>query len=155
MTRLTKYSFGATSAIVTGLAFIVSLSGSPDPRNPIIGSLLVFAVADNVADSLGIHVFQESDLKDKASVNTSTLSNFATRLAMILSFCALVYLLPIQAAVAVCAVWGMSVLITLSYLIAVEQKARVSTAIAQHVAVAVLVMGGSLLLRDWILMFFG
>ncbi len=155
MSHLTKYSFGATSAIVTGLAFIVSLSGGTDPKNSIIGSLLVFAVADNVADSLGIHVFQESDLKDKTAVNTSTLSNFATRLLMILSFCALVYLLPIQAAIVVCAVWGVSVLVVLSYLIAIEQKARVSTAIAQHVAVALLVMGGSLLLRDWITAFFG
>ncbi len=155
MSHLTRFSFGATSAIVTGLAFIVSLSGGPDPRNSIIGSLLVFAVADNVADSLGIHVFQESDLKDKAAVNTSTVSNFATRLGMILSFCALVYLLPIQLAVLACAVWGVSVLVVLSYLIAKEQKARVSTAIAQHLAVAFLVMGGSLLLRDWILMFFG
>ena len=150
MTHLTKYSFGATSAIVTSLAFIVSLSGSPAPRTPIIGSLLVLAVADNVTDSLGIHIFQESDLKSMSVVNASTLSNFATRLVLVLSFIAIVYTLPIVAAVAVSLAWGLSILVALSYLIAKEQGANTTRAILQHVAVAALVVVSSLVLRDWI-----
>jgi vacuolar iron transporter family protein len=150
MTHLTKYSFGATSAIATSLAFIVSLSGSPEPRTPIIGSLLVLAVADNITDSLGIHVFQESDLKSKGVVNASTLSNFVTRLVLVLSFVALVYLLPISAAVAVSITWGVSILVALSYLIATEQGASPTNAIIQHVAIAALVVISSLLLRNWI-----
>ena len=150
MTHLTKYSFGATSAIVTSLAFIVSLSGSPAPRTPIIGSLLVLAVADNVTDSLGIHIFQESDLKSRSVVNASTLSNFATRLLLVLSFIAIVYTLPIVAALAVSLAWGLSILVALSYLIAKEQGANTTRAILQHIAVAALVVVSSLILRDWI-----
>jgi VIT1/CCC1 family predicted Fe2+/Mn2+ transporter len=150
MTHLTKYSFGATSAIATSLAFIVSLSGSPAPRTPIIGALLVLAVADNITDSLGIHVFQESDLKSQSTVNASTLSNFATRLVLVLSFVALVYLLPIGVAVAASIAWGVSILVTLSYLIATEQKADPTRAILQHVAIAALVVVSSLVMRDWI-----
>jgi hypothetical protein len=99
MTHLTKISFGVTSAIVTSLAFIVSLSGNTEPRMPIIGSLLVFAVVDNISDSLEIHIFQESDLKKPGTVNTSTVSNFLTRFLVILSFVAVVYLMPIQLAI--------------------------------------------------------
>jgi len=56
MIHLRKFSFGASSAIVTSLAFIVGLSRNPNPRLAIIGSLLVIAVADNISDSLGIHI---------------------------------------------------------------------------------------------------
>jgi hypothetical protein len=155
MTHLTKISFGATSAIVTSLAFIVSLSGSVEPRMPIIGSLLVFAIADNISDSLGIHIFQESDLKKPGVVNISTLSNFATRFFMILSFIAIVYLIPIQAAVITSLIWGIAVLMTLSYLIAVEQARNPIKDMLQHLAIAVLVIISSLLLRQWITAVFG
>jgi hypothetical protein len=155
MTHLTKISFGATSAIVTSLAFIVSLSGSVEPRMPIIGSLLVFAIADNISDSLGIHIFQESDLKKPGVVNISTLSNFATRFFMILSFIAIVYLIPIQVAVITSLIWGIAVLMTLSYLIAVEQARNPIKDMLQHLAIAVLVIISSLLLRQWITAVFG
>jgi len=59
MSHLTKYSFGASSAIITCLAFIIGLSHSSNPRLSIVGSLLVIAIADNISDSLGIHIFQE------------------------------------------------------------------------------------------------
>jgi len=155
MTHLTKYSFGATSAIVTSLAFIVSLSGNVEPRMPIIGSLLVFAIADNISDSLGIHIFQESDLKKPGTVNISTLSNFATRFFMILSFIGIVYLLPIQAAVILSVIWGIAILMTLSYLIAVEQARNPIRDLLTHLAIAVLVIVSSLLLRSWITAVFG
>ncbi len=154
MTHLTRYSFGATSAIVTSLAFIVSLSGGPAPQAGIIGSLLVMAVADNITDSLGIHIFQESDLKSKGAVNSATFSNFATRLAFVLSFIAIIYAMPIGVAVPTAVAWGVSVLSVLSYLIAKEQGANPVTAILQHVATAAVVVASSLILRGWITTFF-
>jgi hypothetical protein len=155
MTHLTKISFGVTSAIVTSLAFIVSLSNNVEPRMPIIGSLLVFAIADNVSDSLGIHIFQESDLKKNETVNASTISNFVTRFLVILSFAALVYLLPIQLAVISSVIWGFSMLMVLTYLIAVEREARLLPSLIQHFAIAAFVVFGSLLLRSWITAIFG
>ena len=94
MTHLTKISFGVTSIVVTSLAFIVSPSGNIEPQMSIIGSLIVFAVADNISDSLGIHIFQESDLKKTGTVNASTVSNFLSRFLIILSFVALVSFCP-------------------------------------------------------------
>ena len=121
----------------------------------IIGSLLVLAVADNITDSLGIHIFQESDLKDKSVVNSSTFSNFLTRLLLILSFIAIVYLLPTQLAVIISAAWGVLILVALSYLIAVEQRGSPINAIIQHLSIAAVVVISSLLLRQWIGSLFG
>ena len=116
MTHLTRFSFGTTSARDTSLAFVVGLSGSS--KVAIVVSLLVFAVADNVSDSLGLHIFQESELKQPRVISVSTFSNFFTRLSLVLVFVLLVALLPIEIAVVASLVYGISLLSLLSYLIA-------------------------------------
>jgi VIT1/CCC1 family predicted Fe2+/Mn2+ transporter len=150
MTHLTKFSFGATSAIVTSLAFIVGLSRSINPKLAIIGSLLVIAVADNISDSLGIHIYQESELKKSKAVRVSTFYNFLTRFSVILVFISLVTFLPIGYSVIFSMVWGISLLSALSYFIAKEQKVNPYSAILQHVAIAVLVIVVSNSLGGWI-----
>jgi VIT1/CCC1 family predicted Fe2+/Mn2+ transporter len=150
MSHLTKFSFGATSAIVTSLAFIVGLSRSINPKLAIIGSLLVIAVADNISDSLGIHIYQESELKKSKAVRVSTFYNFLTRFLVILVFISLVTFLPIGYSVIFSMVWGISLLSVLSYFIAKEQKVNPYSAILQHVAIAVLVIVVSNFLGGWI-----
>jgi VIT1/CCC1 family predicted Fe2+/Mn2+ transporter len=150
MTHLTRFSFGATSAVVTSLAFIVSMSKNINPKLTIIGSLLVIAVADNISDSLGIHIYQESELKEPKVIRVSTFSNFLTRLLSILIFILLVAFLPISYAVIVSIVYGISLLSVLSYLIAKEQKTNPYFAILEHVAVAILVIAVSSFLGGWI-----
>jgi len=155
VTHLTRFSFGATSAIVTSLAFIVSLSDNPEPKGAIISTLLVFAVADNVSDSLGIHIFQESDLKVAGTIAASTFSNFLTRLSIISMFVLVVYLLPIGLAVYVSVIIGVAVLTMLSYLIAVERHSSTVSSVATHLVVAILVIAVSYILRIWISYLFG
>jgi vacuolar iron transporter family protein len=150
MSQLTKFSFGVTSATVTGLAFIVGLSRNANPKLSIIGSLSVFAVADNISDSLGIHVFQESDLKEPKTVRTSTIFNFLTRLLVTIVFILLVAFLPIGYAVISSIVWGISLLAVLSYFIAKQQRINPYSAIFQHVAIAVAVIIVSNFLGEWI-----
>lgn len=154
MTHLTRFSFGITSAIVTSLAFIVSLSESINSRFAIIISLLVFAVADNISDALGLHIFQESDLKKSKVVNVSTFSNFFTRLLVVMVFVSLVAFLPINYAVVVSIIFGVSLLSVLSYFIAEEQKTNPYRSILEHLAIAVLVIVASYFLREWIMNFF-
>jgi VIT1/CCC1 family predicted Fe2+/Mn2+ transporter len=152
MTHLTKFSFGTTSAIVTSLAFIVGLSGNS--KITIIVSLLVFAVADNISDSLGLHVFQESDLKKPKVVSTSTFSNFFTRFLVVLIFISLVAFFPLEYAVVLSIIYGVSLLSVLSYYIAKEQKSNPYLSILGHVAIAILVIVISYFLRLWIVGFF-
>jgi VIT1/CCC1 family predicted Fe2+/Mn2+ transporter len=154
MSYLSRFSFGVTSATVTGLAFIVGLSRNANPKLSIIGSLCVFAIADNISDSLGIHVFQESDLMELKAVRTSTFSNFLTRLLVTIVFILLVAFLPIEYAVISAIVWGISLLAVLSYFIAKEQKVNPYSAILQHVAIAVTVIIVSNFLGAWIMKIF-
>lgn len=122
MTHLTRFSFGATSAIVTSLAFIVGLSKNVNSKLFIIGSLLVIAIADNISDSLGIHIYQESELKEPKVVRVSTISNFLIRFLVVIIFVLLAAFLPITYSVIVSLVYGISLLVVLSYLIAKEQR---------------------------------
>lgn len=154
MTHLTRYSFGATSAIITCLAFILSLSKISNPKLSIVGSLLVIAIADNISDSLGIHIYQESDLKKSEVVRASTLYNFLTRFLVILVFILLVVFLPILYAIIFSIVWGISLLVLLSYLIAKEQNENPYKAIFWHISVAILVILVSNFLSEWLMNFF-
>ena len=154
MSHLTRFSFGATSAIITCLAFIIGLAKSSNPRFAIIGSLLVIAIADNISDSLGIHIYQESDLKKSEVVRTATFFNFLTRFFVIFIFILFVLFLPILYASILSIIWGLSLLITLSYYIAREQKISPYKAIIEHVAIAVVVIVISNYLSEWILNFF-
>jgi len=154
MTYLTRFSFGATSAIITSLALIVGLSRNINPKLTIIGSLLVIAVADNISDSLGIHIYQESELLNYKVVRASTFSNFLTRFLAVLIFILLVAFLPIKYAVIFSIAYGILLLTILSYLIAREQKVNPYLSIFQHVAIAILVIAVSGLLSEWILNIF-
>jgi VIT1/CCC1 family predicted Fe2+/Mn2+ transporter len=151
MAHLTKFSFGATSAVVTSLALIVGLSKNVNPKLAIIGSLLVIAVADNISDSLGIHVYQESQLLNYKFIRASTFFNFLTRFLVMLIFILLVAFLPMGYAVIFSIAYGISLLAILSYLIAKEQKVNPYLAILQHVAIAVLVVIVSNFLGEWIM----
>jgi vacuolar iron transporter family protein len=154
MSHLSKFSFGATSAIITCLAFIIGLSKSTHPQMSIIASLLVIAIADNISDSLGIHIYQESDLKKSSVVRTSTFYNFLTRFFVILIFILLVLILPINFAIISSIFWGVSLLIVISFYIAKEQKINPYKAIVEHVAIAVVVIILSNFVSEWILNFF-
>ena len=153
MSHLTKFSFGATSAIITCLAFIIGLSKSGNKLS-IIGSLLVIAIADNISDTLGIHIYQESELKKSDEVRVSTFFNFLTRFFVILIFILLIFFLPIGYGMIFSIVWGISLLTILSYFIAKEQKINPFIAIFWHVALAVLVIIVSNYLSEWIMTIF-
>lgn len=141
---LSKFSFGATSAIITSLALIVGLDETSNPKMSIIGALLVLAVADNISDSLGIHIYRESQyLNAKINSRVNSVSNFMTRLTVTLIFVLLVMFLPLEYAILSSVVLGILLLSVLSYLIAVYQKANPYLAILHHVGVAVAVLATS------------
>jgi hypothetical protein len=56
MANLARFTFGTTSAIVTSGGLIVGLHAAGATRATIVSGLLVIAVADNLSDSLSIHM---------------------------------------------------------------------------------------------------
>jgi hypothetical protein len=56
-----KFLFGSTAAIITNMGLVVGLFSSLNAKATIIGSILIIAVADNISDTLGIHIYQEAE----------------------------------------------------------------------------------------------
>ena len=148
---LRKFSYGATSAVVTGMALVTGLDAAKSTRLTIIAGLLIFALADNLSDSLSIHIYQESERLDGRAAFRATLANFATRLGLSLSFVLIVALAPTTIAVIVAIVWGNSILCGMTALLARERGAPVATEIAKHLALAAAVIAASKGIGAWLL----
>jgi VIT1/CCC1 family predicted Fe2+/Mn2+ transporter len=136
----TRFSFGATSAIITNLGIVTGLDTMTHPKLSIIGALLVIALADNLSDSFGIHMYQESERVGKKEVFISTLTNFFTRLLVSSTFIILIIVLPIKPAVICSVIWGLLLLAVMTYTIAKQQKINPYPAIFVHVGIAILVV---------------
>jgi vacuolar iron transporter family protein len=150
-----KFSFGATSSTVTSLGIIFGLLTSGNPKASIIGSLLVIAVADNIADSLGIHIYRESTATHKENTRMFTISNFLTRFGITLTFVALFAFLPLEIASWACMAIGLGILVFLSYLIGVQRKTSTIREVLIHLGIAVPVIVISHFLGQLIFTLFG
>ena len=139
----TRFSFGATSAIITNLGIITGLDTLTHPKLSIIGALLVIALADNLSDSFGIHIYQESEHLGKKEIWFSTLTNFLTRLFVSSTFIILIIVLPIRLAAVCSVIWGLFVLTIMTYTIAKQQKTNPFSAIFAHLTIAIVVVVAS------------
>ena len=110
------------------------------PKLAIIGAMLLIAIADNISDSVGIHIYQESELLNTREIWVSTFTNFLARILVSSTFILLVIIFPIKLA-AVCAIsWGLLLLAILSYTIAKDEEVNPYFAMLEHVGIAVLVV---------------
>jgi VIT1/CCC1 family predicted Fe2+/Mn2+ transporter len=151
MININKFSMGATAAIITSLGLIAGLAHSDSARSSVIAGLLIIAVADNIADSLGIHIYKEGEGLSRKEIYSSTFGNFTIRLILALSFVAIVQFLPSQMAFIVSVIWGLLLLSILSYYIGQAQKENPIKEIILHLLVAALVIVGSKFLGNLIL----
>lgn len=138
MKKLNRFSFGATSSITTSLSLIVGFSVTVHQKISIISALAILAVADNISDSLGIHIYQESE--NAGQSKWFTITNFLTRLVLTCIFAAIVLFLPSPYMVPIAIIFGMAVLSILSYWIAIEQKMNPRLEIPKHLAIATVAM---------------
>ena len=148
-------SFGGTAAIVTSMGLIMGLDAAASSAQSIVSALLIVALADNLSDSLSVHVYQEAEKLESREAFHSTLANFVTRLLVALSFVVLVVALPRDLLATVTVPWGFLLLALLTFRIARERGARVDKEIAKHVVVAVIVLVISRWLGTWIAGSFG
>jgi hypothetical protein len=142
MFDLRRLSFGGPAAIVTSMGLIVGLDAATAAKAALIGSLLVIGLADNLTDSLSVHIYQEAERLAHRQAFRTTVANYIARLTVTSSFVLLVLLLPAATATFVCVAWGLFLLSGLSYLLARARQASVPGEIFKHagVAVAVIVM---------------
>jgi len=148
-------SFGGTAAIVTSTGLILGLEAAAGSRQTIVSALLIVALADNLSDSLSVHIYQEAERLESREALLSTLANFATRLMVALSFVLLVVVTPRDSMPVAAGAWGFILLALLTYRIARARGAPVGREIAKHVMVAAIVLAISRWLGAWIAGAFG
>jgi VIT1/CCC1 family predicted Fe2+/Mn2+ transporter len=151
----TRFSFGSTSAVITNLALMAGLHSEANAKVSIIGGILVVALADNISDSFGIHIYQESEKIETREVWASTLFNFFARVIVSLSFVVLLLLLPLDAAIISSIVWGLLLLAVVSYIVAKNEAANPYLSILTHLTIAACVIFLSNLIGDFLIRQFG
>ena len=139
----TKFSFGASSALITNLGLIVGLVAGNNAKLNIIGGILVVALADNISDSFGIHMYQESDNRNHKDLWLSTFSNFLARILVSFSFVFIIMFFSITSAVIISIIWGIILLMLMSYLIAKNNQTNIIKAIFEHLSIAAVVIVAS------------
>lgn len=150
MLKPARVSFGATAAIVTSMALITGLAAANASRGSVISALLIAAVADNLTDSLSVHVYQESEGLEQKDAFRGTLSNFLTRLVLCLTFAGVVTILGVRAAATWSVLWGMVLLSGLTWVVARRRRVSAVVEIGKHLAVALAVISASRIIGQWI-----
>jgi VIT1/CCC1 family predicted Fe2+/Mn2+ transporter len=148
--------FGATSGVITTLGLITGLNAGTRSLAAVLGGILVIAVADAMSDALGIHLAEESDPDATTQhIWAATISTFFNKFIFAISFAVPLLLLPLSQAVIASIIWGMFVIIVLSYFLARVQNASPVAIIAEHLAIAILVVVFSHLIGVWVSRTFG
>ncbi len=132
------------------MALIAGLDAAHAGKPGLISALLIAAVADNLTDSLSVHMYQESEQLEQKEVFLGTLSNFATRLIVCLSFVLIVLVLPERRAALWAMAWGMSLLIVLTCILARYRNVGALSEVSKHLAVAVAIILVSKNVGRWI-----
>jgi len=133
------------------MGLIVGLDAATATRATVLGSILITGLADNLTDSLSVHMYQESEKLPERNALRTTAINFAARLLLSLSFVLLLTLLPRAVAVRLSVIWGFVLLSGLSYLVARMRSVSAFGEIWKHGAVAVIVILISKAIGVWIL----
>ena len=145
------FSFGVTSGIITTLGLIVGLHSGTHSKVVVIGGVLTIAIADAFSDALGIHISEEFENKHTAKqIWTATIATFLSKFIFALTFIIPLLLFELPTAIMISIIWGLSVLCLLSYKIATEQKVNPWKVIAEHLAIALVVIILTHYLGDWI-----
>ena len=148
--------FGATSGVITTIGLIVGLNAGTRSITAVLGGILVISVADAMSDALGIHLAEEADPNtDQAHVWAATIMTFLTKFVFSISFAIPLLLLPLTTAVAVSVVWGLLVIVVLSYFLARSQDESPLYIIGEHVGIAILVLVFSHYIGVWVAANFG
>ncbi len=135
------FSFGLTSGIITTLGLIVGLDSSTHSKQVILGGVLVIAIADALSDALGIHMSEESETKHTQSeIWLSTLATFLSKFIFALTFIVPILLFSLSTAIIISVIWGLSLIVLLSFYISKQQKVRPYRTVIEHLVIAILVI---------------
>ena len=147
----TGISFGLTSGIITTLGLMVGLYSGSRSKLVVIGGILTIAIADAFSDALGIHVSEESENKHThKEIWESTIYTFLSKFVFAFSFVVPLLLFPLQKAVIVSVIWGLSLLVLFNLYLAKDQKVGRWKVVGEHLLIALIVIVITHYLGEWI-----
>ncbi len=134
-------SFGLTSAVITTLGLITGLGASTGSSLVIISGILVIAIADSFSDALGMHVSTEAEGGHTTrEIWEATISTFLAKFIFALTFVIPFLFLSINLAFWLDIIWGVLILIMVSYRLAREQKLKPRSVIIEHLFITTIVL---------------
>lgn len=114
---------------------------------------MIVGLADNMTDTLSIHIFQESELLEKRAAFRATIENSLMRACIAATFVALMVLLSGSLVALSCLPWGLMLLVGLTYFVARNRGVSVTSELIKHIALAAVVILASGLIGGWIRIF--
>jgi len=134
-------SFGITSAAITTLGLIVGLEAATSSLKVVLSGILTIAIADAFSDALGIHISQESqDSNTIKEVWAATVATFFAKFLFALTFAVPFLLLPISQAVFVDIVWGVFIIVALSFYLAEKEKKNLVWFVSENLLIAIVII---------------
>jgi VIT1/CCC1 family predicted Fe2+/Mn2+ transporter len=135
------FSFGLTSGVITTLGLMVGLHSSTHSAPIIIGGIFVIAIADALSDALGIHISEEAENKhSKREIWESTITTFLSKFIFALTFIVPVLFFTLSAAIIISVIWGLSLIVILSFYMAKQQGVKTYKVVLEHLIIAILVI---------------
>jgi len=137
----TGLAFGLTSGTITTLAVMIGLDAATSLKTAVIGGILTIAIADAFSDSLSIHISQESSGRNThKEVWEATVSTFLTKLIVALTFLIPILIFNFPAAIIINLAWGLILITGFNYYLAKSQNESPFKVIAEHLAIAIIVI---------------
>jgi len=104
-----------------------------------------------MSDALGMHIAEESKNNGVVSeIWESTIATFVAKFLVAFTFVVPVLMLPLEKAMIVSVVWGLTLLAVLSYLLARAQQISAWKVISEHLIIGISVIAITHYVGDWI-----
>ncbi len=155
-TLLKGVGFGLTSGVITTLGIIVGLHAGTHSKLAVLAGMVVLAIADALSDAIGIHISEEAEGEHATKeIWEATLFTFSSKLAFSLTFVPLIVFLELSTAILASVVWGLFLIVIVSYFTAKLQNKNIHRTIAEHLLVTIIVIIIAHYTGDIIYGFFG
>ena len=145
------FGFGLTTGVITTLGLMIGLNSGTHSKALILGGILVIAIADSLSDSLGMHISEESEKKNKPKdIWEATLSTLFAKAIIVSSFIIPVLLFELATAIIISTIWGLLLITFFSIYISKKNKLNSTKAVLEHVTIAIFVIIVSHYIGQWI-----
>ncbi|MFH1105853.1 MAG: hypothetical protein V1731_01410 [Candidatus Aenigmatarchaeota archaeon] len=133
------FSFGITTGIITTLGLITGLNSSTHSSLAVIGGIIALALADGLAESMGMHMSKKSESKHPTYVWRSTFATFFAKFLTTMSFSVPIIFTDLSTAIMVDMAWGLFLLAILTFLIT-KNKEKKWKEILEHILIAIAII---------------